>query len=365
MLFQDNVLKAYLRNVYFIAGTPCGGKTTVSRALSEKFGIPVYDNDYHFDLHRQLADREHQPSMLWRHRGADDFFGRTVEEYRSWLQRNAREQLDFVLLDLIRLSQDGPILCDSILTLEQAGQLTDPSRIAFLIKDPTNLVDDYCNRPDHRDFSDFIHSAADYEKAKAVCNETLRTLNAQFYVDVRKSDYFWLDRAQGKSVDEAVSLVEKHFGWDILPRLEIRRVEKDTPLAAELLRFVETCSWAEVREHIAGLIRDWTFTDWETMFAAVLDGQVVGMASLLKNDYYPLPEICPWVSCLFVTEEFRGRRIPEKLIAGANAYAKGLGFSRTYIPSDFAGFYERFGYRYVKDIVNYGGGTDHLFVKEL
>ena len=78
MLFQDNVLKAYLRNVYFIAGTPCGGKTTVSRALSEKFGIPVYDNDYHFDLHRQLADLEHQPSMLWRHRGAYDFFGRTV-----------------------------------------------------------------------------------------------------------------------------------------------------------------------------------------------------------------------------------------------------------------------------------------------
>ena len=27
--------------------------------------------------------------------------------------------------------------------------------------------------------------------------------------------------------------------------------------------------------------------------------------------------------------------------------------------------YERYGYTYVKDIVNYGGGTDRLYVKEL
>lgn len=39
MIFQDNVIKEYLKNVYFITGTPCGGKTTISRALGEKYGI--------------------------------------------------------------------------------------------------------------------------------------------------------------------------------------------------------------------------------------------------------------------------------------------------------------------------------------
>ena len=39
MIFQDNVIKEYLKNVYFITGTPCGGKTTVSRALAEKYGL--------------------------------------------------------------------------------------------------------------------------------------------------------------------------------------------------------------------------------------------------------------------------------------------------------------------------------------
>lgn len=29
------------------------------------------------------------------------------------------------------------------------------------------------------------------------------------------------------------------------------------------------------------------------------------------------------------------------------------------------GLYEKYGYRYLWDIVNYGGEADHLFVKEL
>ena len=145
--------------------------------------------------------------------------------------------------------------------------------------------------------------------------------------------------------------------------LKIVKVDKDTPLAAEFLQFVENCSWVEVRDHIAEKIRTWDFTDWETMFAAVRDGQIVGMASALKTDYYPLPDIFPWVSCIFVSEAYRGQKISGKLIDGANEYLKACGFTRSYIPSEYMGLYEHYGYRYLKDIVNYGGGTDHLFVK--
>ena len=147
--------------------------------------------------------------------------------------------------------------------------------------------------------------------------------------------------------------------------IQIIPVEKGSPLAQALLQFVEQCSWEEVKAHIAGMLRDWVFTDWERMFAAVCGDRIVGMASIGKTDYYPLPEIYPWVSCIFVTEDFRGRRISERLIDYANAYARTLGFSRTYIPSEFRGLYERYGYTYLREIVNYGGGTDHLFSKEL
>ena len=212
MIIQDNVIKAYLENVYFIAGTPCGGKTTVSRALGKKYGIMVYDIDECFEEHQKIANAQFQPAMKKTFRDADEFFGRSVEEYRNWLLQNTREQLDFVLLDLMRLSQKKKIICDCHLTLDQAKLYTDPSRMAFMLKEPGDIVDQYCNRPDHQGFSDFIHSATDYEAAKATCNETLLSLNAQYYIDVRESGYFYVDRKDNKSVEETVDLTAKHFG---------------------------------------------------------------------------------------------------------------------------------------------------------
>lgn len=85
----------------------------------------------------------------------------------------------------------------------------------------------------------------------------------------------------------------------------------------------------------------------------------------MKSDYYPLPEIFPWISTLFVSEEYRGNRISEKLINFANQYVKEIGFDKTYIPTEYIGLYEKFGYSYVRDIVNYGNGIDRLYAKEL
>lgn len=145
----------------------------------------------------------------------------------------------------------------------------------------------------------------------------------------------------------------------------ILKVDKNTKLADELLNFVTNCSWVDAKDHIAQMIRDWTFADWETMFVYLDAGRIVGMASVMKYDYYPLPEIYPWISCIFVTEDHRGKRISGELISYANEYLKGVGFKRSYIPTEFAGLYENFGYTYFKDIINYGGGTDRLYYKDL
>ena len=83
MIFQDNVIKEYLKNVYFITGTPCGGKTTVSRALAEKYGFELFDVDERFDEHKKMSNPLFQPVMNTYFNSADEFFGRTVEECKS------------------------------------------------------------------------------------------------------------------------------------------------------------------------------------------------------------------------------------------------------------------------------------------
>ncbi len=213
MIFQDNVLKEYLKNVYFITGTPCGGKTTISRELAKKYNLTVYDIDEQFENHLMNSNSVYQPSMNTQFKNADEFFGRTVEEYKKWLLDNTREQLDFVILDLIRLSQNQVVLCDCHLTVEEADKLTEASRIVFLIKDPSNLVEDYCNRSDHQGFSNFIYSATDFEKAKETCNATLNSINEKRYADIKNSNYYWIERTANSTVHDTLGKVENHFGF--------------------------------------------------------------------------------------------------------------------------------------------------------
>ena len=364
MELKNNVIKEYLKNVYFVSGTACGGKTTVTRKLGEMFpAMIVYDVDDAFERHATAADPAIQPNMCRQFRDADEFFSRTVDEYKAWLIGNLEEQLDFIILDLIALSQKGQVICDCNINLEQARILSDPSRVVFLLKEPGDIVEEYYNREDHKPFRDWIHSASDYEAAKKVCGDTLRSLNAEFRKEVMNSEFFWLDRADGRSREETVLEVQRHFG--IGTGLSMYQVEKDTKLAEELLSFVENCSWTEVKDHIAELIRNWEFTDWETVFVARKDGRIIGMAAVMKTDYYPLPEIYPWINCVFVDEAYRGNYISKKLIIAANQYLKEQGFDRSYIASSFEALYEKYGYTYVKDIINYGGDTDRLYVKDI
>ena len=213
MIFQDNVIKEYLKNVYFITGTPCGGKTTVSRALAEKYGFELFDVDERFDEHKKMSNPLFQPAMNTYFNSADEFFGRTVEEYKNWLLNNTREQLEFVLLDLIRLSENKKVLCDCHLTVAQALAFSEPARVVFLIKDPSNLVDEYGNRPDHQGFFQYLNSATDIEKAKQVVNTTLYELNADRIEEIKSSPFFWIERTTDSTVEDTVACVEKHFDY--------------------------------------------------------------------------------------------------------------------------------------------------------
>ena len=126
---------------------------------------------------------------------------------------NTREQLEFVLLDLIRLSENKKVLCDCHLTVAQALAFSEPARVVFLIKDPSNLVDEYGNRPDHQGFFQYLNSATDIEKAKQTVNITLYELNVNRIEEIKKQFFlFWIERTVDSTVESTLTCVEKHLG---------------------------------------------------------------------------------------------------------------------------------------------------------
>lgn len=116
--------------------------------------------------------------------------------------------------------------------------------------------------------------------------------------------------------------------------------------------------------HLADMIMNNDFSEWETVFIAIADDQIVGFCTILKEDYYPENRYYPWISNVFVDEKYRGNRISERLINFAARYAKDCGFDKVYIPTDIIGLYEKYGFTKIDELKNYEGNIDSVFMRK-
>lgn len=146
--------------------------------------------------------------------------------------------------------------------------------------------------------------------------------------------------------------------------IEIRKIEIDSIYWNALIDYAENCPWT-AGKHLAYIMRENKFQDWESVFAAIEDNKIIGYCTFMKTDYYPENRYSPWISTLFVDESKRGNRVSLKIIETVIEYAKSKQFSKVYIPSDMTGFYEKYGFEKIDELKNYGGDIDNIFMKEI
>ena len=58
MFIENNILKHYLKNVYFITGTAYAGKSTMVKILAEKYDLIFCGENYTCDITDKVADPE-------------------------------------------------------------------------------------------------------------------------------------------------------------------------------------------------------------------------------------------------------------------------------------------------------------------
>ena len=51
------------------------------------------------------------------------------------------------------------------------------------------------------------------------------------------------------------------------------------------------------------MIDKWGLADRKTPFVMLDGDRIIGMVTVAKTDYYPLPDVYPWVSGVYVNEE--------------------------------------------------------------
>jgi len=146
--------------------------------------------------------------------------------------------------------------------------------------------------------------------------------------------------------------------------MKVERIEYNSALWKKTIDFAYDCSWI-AGKHIAGMLRENRFSEWEAFFIAIDNDIIIGYCSFLKEDYYPENKYFPWISSVFVDESARGKRVSHKMIETVIEYAKENNFSKVYIPSDMKGFYEKCGFMPIDSLKNYGGDMDTIFMREI
>jgi hypothetical protein len=215
----ENILKHSLSNVYFLAGTPCGGKTTMAQALSQKYGFIHFNDNWHeenFNTWLSIVDPKYQKRSTVRKQVTDweAYFSRSIEQFlagRAGYNEND-EYIEFALIELVKLSQTRPVVADISIPMELLTQLSDYSRIACLLAPPELVIRDYYGRNDHREFIECIMSLKNPEEKLATQNKLFEIGVNEIFADVEKYKLFSIVRDENSTIDKTLALLEAHFG---------------------------------------------------------------------------------------------------------------------------------------------------------
>ena len=131
----------------------------------------------------------------------------------------------------------------------------------------------------------------------------------------------------------------------------------------ETLSLAANCSW-KAGPYLAEKMKKNEFAEWERVFAACVDGKVAGFCTLTEKDELSLKyKYTPFIGFVFVDEQYRGKRLSERMIKNAISYARTLGYEKIYIMSGEIGLYEKYGFTKLGDFETIYGTIDQLFVK--
>lgn len=222
MHIENNILKHYLRNCYFIAGTAYAGKSTMCAMLAEKYDMVHYSENYGIQEMREVADPKLQPNLCYTKQmpSWEAFVTRTPEEYNAWIEGSAREVSQFQVLELIKMSAQGKkIIVDTNLTLDMLREVAEPGRVAVMLAPQEITVERFFDRSDEdkRFLLSVIDNCPDppwamenYRAIIAKCNRP------EIYEAFENSGFavFKRDFSAGDTRQEMLARIAKHFGLE-------------------------------------------------------------------------------------------------------------------------------------------------------
>ncbi|WP_414630003.1 GNAT family N-acetyltransferase [Enterobacter bugandensis] len=96
-------------------------------------------------------------------------------------------------------------------------------------------------------------------------------------------------------------------------------------------------------------------------FIAVEDERLIGTVGLWRCDLITRQDLCPWLAALYVDDAARGKGLAGKLQQHVIRFAARAGYEELHLWSACRDFYERYGWQYIGDGLEYPDKTVHLY----
>lgn len=219
MIIENNILKHYLRNVYFITGTAYAGKSTMVKMLSEKYDMICCGENFHCEVSDIVATPDIQPDLCYMKTMADwkEFVTRTPEEYERWIYGVGKEVAGFEIAEILSLAKDKKVIVDTNIPLDILKEISDYHHVAVMLSPQAMSVERFFDRadPEKQFILSVIETCDDPEKVMENYKKGLALINSQeHYDEYANSGFFTVVREDdGKDTREYVcELLAKHFG---------------------------------------------------------------------------------------------------------------------------------------------------------
>jgi dephospho-CoA kinase len=219
MKIENNILKHYLKNVYFITGTAYAGKSTTVKMLADKYGMICCGENYHMAVSETVATPETHPDLCYNKSLTDwrAFVTRTPEEYERWIYAVGREAAEFEVVELIARSQDKKVIVDTNIPLDILKEISDEQHVAVMLSPQSMSVERFLDRedPEKQFLLKVIDSCDDPEAVLANYRKGLERINSkEHYDEYASSGFFTVVREDnGEDTREQVcDRIARHFG---------------------------------------------------------------------------------------------------------------------------------------------------------
>ena len=221
MKIENNILKHYLRNVYFITGTAYAGKSTMVKMLAEKYDMVFCGENYHTPISDIVAEPDIQPDLCYIKQLKDfkDFVTRTPEEYARWIFSVGKEAAEFEVAELISIAGDGEkkVVVDTNIPLEVLKEISDYHHVAVMLSPQAMSVERFFDRtdPEKQYILSVIESCENSEEVMENYRKGLALINSKENYDMYvNSGFFTLVREDDErdTREEVCERIAKHFG---------------------------------------------------------------------------------------------------------------------------------------------------------